>query len=65
MKKLKLKPLERTLKEIEYRIEALSLEWDRLDSQGTGTEEQQRIANVIAKLESTKRFIKGVLENRD
>ncbi len=58
----KQRPLQRTLQTIELEIEFLSDAWDKLDSQGTKTEEQRSIADSIAKLESTRKFIKRLLE---
>lgn len=58
-------PLEKTLEEIEANIDGLSKKWDSLDSQGTQTEEQRKIADEITRLESNKVYIQSILIDRD
>ncbi len=60
----KKRPLENALDSIETEIEELSIEWDRLDSQGISTGQQRDIVDTIAKLESARGFIKDVLATR-
>lgn len=52
---------EKALELIKNEITELEAEWDRLDSQGTGTERQREISTKLEELNRTKEWAEGYL----
>ena len=52
------------LKKTNEKIEALEIEWDRLDSQGSGTVRQRIIARKLEGLWSTKKFLEEFIQSK-